>query len=116
MPGGDRTGPRGMGPLTGRAVGYCAGYDAPGYWNSGRGRGAGFGAGRGARGGMAWRSGWGRGGRGWPRQVPTENPAPTELTSTDQEKLEQRLDRLQAEVSELRRLFPESPSSPEGGQ
>ena len=59
MPGGDGTGPMGMGPMTGRAAGYCAGYGMPGYANpgSGRGFGAGFGRGRGF---------WGRGaGRGW---------------------------------------------------
>ncbi len=64
MPGGDRTGPRGLGPMTGRAAGYCAGYPAPGYMSGlpGRGRG-GFGRG-GGRG-----SGWGRGfGRGFGRQ------------------------------------------------
>jgi hypothetical protein len=33
MPGGDRTGPLGMGPRTGRAAGYCGGYDTPGYAN-----------------------------------------------------------------------------------
>jgi len=33
MPGGDRTGPAGMGPMTGRAAGYCAGYPVPGYLN-----------------------------------------------------------------------------------
>ena len=50
MPGGDRTGPMGMGPMTGRAAGYCAGYPVPGYinpagghgfWGGGRGRGRG---------------------------------------------------------------------------
>ena len=35
MPGGDRTGPAGMGPMTGRAAGYCAGYPVPGYMNPG---------------------------------------------------------------------------------
>lgn len=39
MPAGDRTGPRGMGPLTGRAAGYCAGYPAPGYADLIPGRG-----------------------------------------------------------------------------
>ncbi len=60
MPGGDRTGPMGMGPMTGRAAGYCAGYEMPGYANpiAGRGYGMGFGRGRGF--GM----GFGRG-RGW---------------------------------------------------
>ena len=58
MPRGDGSGPSGMGPMTGRGAGYCAGFATPGFANSlgGRGRGAGFGAGRGL--------GWGRG-RGW---------------------------------------------------
>ncbi len=30
MPRGDRTGPRGQGPRTGRGLGYCEGYDGPG--------------------------------------------------------------------------------------
>ena len=51
MPGGDRTGPAGMGPMTGRAAGYCAGYGVPGFANpisgGGFGRGAGFGRGGG---------------------------------------------------------------------
>ena len=48
MPRGDRTGPAGMGPMTGRAAGYCAGYAVPGYMNPYGGRlGAGYGRGRG---------------------------------------------------------------------
>ena len=43
MPGGDRTGPVGTGPMTGRRMGYCTGVSAPGY------AGTGFGAGRGQR-------------------------------------------------------------------
>jgi len=31
MPRGDRTGPEGMGPMTGRALGYCRGSKSPGY-------------------------------------------------------------------------------------
>jgi len=62
MPGGDRTGPMGMGSMTGRAAGYCAGYPVPGFMNPMGGRGFGGGGwGRGFGGG-----GWGRGGgRGW---------------------------------------------------
>lgn len=65
MPRGDRTGPNGMGPMTGRAAGFCAGAGAPGYANYGFGRGFGaWGRGRGAG------CGFGRGGgggrfRGW---------------------------------------------------
>ena len=33
MPGGDGTGPAGMGPMTGRAAGFCAGFAMPGYMN-----------------------------------------------------------------------------------
>jgi len=50
MPGGDRTGPWGLGPRTGRAAGYCAGSNVPGYANIGFGRGRGRGFGRGFRG------------------------------------------------------------------
>ena len=38
MPRGDGTGPAGMGPMTGRAAGYCAGYEMPGYLNPYGGR------------------------------------------------------------------------------
>ncbi|MHA1671064.1 MAG: DUF5320 domain-containing protein [Promethearchaeota archaeon] len=61
MPGGDRTGPRGQGPMTGRGLGYCAGYDSPGFT-----AGAGYGLGRGY--GRGYGRGWGRGrgyGMGW---------------------------------------------------
>ena len=34
MPRGDRTGPDGNGPMSGRAAGYCAGFHEPGYANS----------------------------------------------------------------------------------
>jgi len=41
MPFGDGTGPAGLGPMTGRAAGFCAGYPVPGYMNPVVG-GAGF--------------------------------------------------------------------------
>lgn len=56
MPFGDRTGPMGFGPMTGRGAGYCAGYPVPGFMNPLPGGGF-WGWGRGF---------WGRGGgRGW---------------------------------------------------
>ncbi len=63
MPWGDRTGPRGRGPMTGRGAGYCAGYDMPGYANpiGGRGFGRGFGRGWGRGRGFGRGFGWGRG-------------------------------------------------------
>ncbi len=60
MPRGDGTGPVGMGPMTGRGAGYCAGYAMPGYANPVGGRGF-FGWGRGGRGFGAGPGG----GRGW---------------------------------------------------
>ena len=48
MPRGNGTGPAGLGPMTGRGAGYCAGFGAPGYMTpGGRGflRGAGMGSG-----------------------------------------------------------------------
>ncbi|NMC53320.1 MAG: DUF5320 domain-containing protein [Chloroflexi bacterium] len=51
MPRGDRTGPAGLGPMTGRRAGYCAGLHGAGFMNGpGRWGGLGFG-------------GWGRGWR-----------------------------------------------------
>ena len=37
MPQGDGTGPEGKGPMTGRAMGFCAGFNMPGFANGGRG-------------------------------------------------------------------------------
>ncbi len=74
MPRGDRTGPFGSGPQDGRQLGYCAGYNVPGYAQGGF-FGGGFGRGRAAGGrGMAFRRGAvGRG--GWPF-APAFNAAP----------------------------------------
>lgn len=57
MPRGDRKGPNGSGPMTGRKAGYCSGSGRPGYMNSGNDkesprlfgrRGSGIGRGTGA--------------------------------------------------------------------
>ncbi len=66
MPAGNRTGPQGMGPRTGRGAGYCAGNDSPGYANQGFGSGYGNGFGRGFGRGMFGRRAFGgRGRRNW---------------------------------------------------
>lgn len=36
MPRGDRTGPDGQGPRTGRGMGFCNGFNIPGFQNVGR--------------------------------------------------------------------------------
>lgn len=62
MPVGDRTGPLGLGPGSGRALGYCYGFDSPGYTKGpGRGMGRGFGFGRGFGRGRGYGRGWGYG-------------------------------------------------------
>ncbi len=98
MPRGDQTGPRGAGAMTGRGMGYCAGYDVPGFMNPGfnprakgnfgfgrgmgGGRSMGMGRGRGNRYGfyMTGQPGWARGG-GWSNNVPPgfyDSPAMSE--------------------------------------
>ena len=98
MPGGDGTGPAGMGPMTGRAAGYCAGYSVPGYANGVGGRGYGFfgrgrGGGRGRRNGFyaTGMPGWARAGAGYPAwgavagQYPVAPVAPMPTVTTEQE-------------------------------
>jgi hypothetical protein len=85
MPRGDKTGPYGAGPMTGRVAGYCAGYTLPGYMNQRRGYGRGYGRG--------WGRGFGRGwGRGWcvyPPQVIVQPgyPQVTSLPQTPQQEV-----------------------------
>ena len=77
MPRGDGTGPAGMGPMTGRGAGFCAGCGMPGFTNPGAGWGMGPRGGRGmfGRGGGHGRrnwfwatglTGWQRASMGWP--------------------------------------------------
>ena len=68
MPFGNKTGPAGSGPMTGRGAGFCAGFAVPGYANPVGGRGYGMGWGRGGQ--MGRGRGFGRGlGFGWPGGV-----------------------------------------------
>ena len=76
-------GPDGRGPRSGRAAGYCAGHDLPGYANEsvppmgmGRGYGRGGGRGQGRGGGRGMGRGIGRGmGRGMGRGPPGPDPS-----------------------------------------
>ncbi len=65
MPRGDGTGPDGFGPMTGRALGYCAGYSSPGFT---KGRGMGLGRGRGRGRGRGFRR------RYWSPSIPIRDP------------------------------------------
>ena len=103
MPRGDGTGPAGMGPMTGRAAGYCAGYPVPGYVNpiGGRGFGGFGGFGRGGGGGWGRRNwfyatgmpGWQRAAMGWPAYgappaYPTTGAAPFGPGTTKEQELD----------------------------
>ncbi len=104
MPGGDRTGPLGNGQLSGRQMGYCAGYDAPGYARGGefgcglgrgRGHGRAFGGGR----GMAFR--YGAAGRcGWPSAPAFGAPPAPPVNEVAQ--LKSQIDGLEQSLAALR--------------
>lgn len=119
MPFGDGTGPMGMGPMTGRGMGYCAGFPTPGYMNPGFGRGwFGFGRGRG-RGWRHWyyatgMPGWMRAGYGlpaygmgvppvyppYPPQAPTPE-AEVAMLKNQAEFFKKQLDEIQRRIDEL---------------
>jgi len=133
MPGGDRTGPLGMGPRTGRVAGLCAGFGMPGFAKprgvGGYGRGGGMGSGLGSGGG--YDRGWchrffatgivgrgrGRGSRfspgyGYPDEH-AENPQYENTKATMEEEAEylksarddinKRLDAIQAKMESVKR-------------
>jgi len=112
MPRGDRTGPMGLGPMTGRGLGYCAGYNAPGYMHPGPGLGLGMGWGRGrgwrnryyATGVPGWaRAGWGAGPWwGW-GAAPAAPAVEQEFLKAQAASLQQQLDAIRARLEELER-------------
>ena len=115
MPMGDRTGPWGLGPKSGRGLGYCSGYPYPGYMNPrpgflfGRGLGRGFGRGRGF-----WRAGYGRcWGYFYPPVAPFTYPPFTQDEEVafleEQAKiLEDQLGQIQKRLDELKKQKKES--------
>ncbi len=120
MPRGDGTGPARMGPMTGRAAGYCAGYSVPGYMNPyggryggvGRAPGGWFGRGRGYRnwyyatglpGWTRYNMGypaWG-GVAGYPFASDIEPEQEKEMLKSQSEALQKQLDEIKARMDEL---------------
>jgi len=105
MPRGDRTGPMGAGPRTGRGFGRCGGYDAPGYATPGYGFGPGWGQGRGGWGGGF---GWGRrsfaaGPLGWdyPHSAPPPKEETLQALRSDADWLKGQLDAINKRIEEL---------------
>jgi hypothetical protein len=106
----------GMGPMTGRGAGYCAGYNMPGYLNNAGGRGfgmgygRGFGFGRGFRGGgFGWRNRFyatGVPGRAWfgGYTAPFQNVDPEmekKALQQDAEVLKSEMDAIKKRLEEL---------------
>jgi len=120
MPRGDGTGPGGLGPMTGRAAGYCAGYSVPGYMNPSGGRlGLGFGYGRGYGRGFGRGMGRGYGRAYWPANSYPVSPPPVaygggfyqptiepkqemEMLAEDAKALKGQLEEINKRVSELK--------------
>ncbi|MBA7611483.1 hypothetical protein ES703_18707 [subsurface metagenome] len=112
MPRGDGTGPGGLGPMTGRAAGYCAGYPMPGFMNPYGGRpGLGFGYGRGF--GRGFRRAFGPAysypvtppptayGGGF-YQPPVEPKQEMEMLAEEAKALKEQLEAINKRVSELK--------------
>ena len=108
MPGGDRTGPMGEGPASGRGMGYCRGDDELDGWGAGFGRGRGGGRGFGGRGrGLGRGGGVGRGagaglGMGWRRgsdQPAAPDPASLERRASE---LKQQLAEVEQHIAQLK--------------
>ena len=114
MPGGDRKGPNGEGPMTGRRMGFCAGYDMPGYMSGPMGRGGmgygrgGFGRRRGGFRGRGFARGWGQGyyPAGLPGWAPYNEPygpqVPGDFDPKEEKAmLEQHIESLERTLKEL---------------
>ena len=108
MPRGDGTGPAGMGPMTGRAAGYCAGYAMPGFANPMVGWGRGFGRGFGR--GMGWGRRGGLRGYGWvgPAYPPAYGPAFAPPTAEqERDVLHQQAEALEQSLTDIRTRLAE---------
>jgi len=102
MPFGDRTGPLGRGPRTGRGAGYCSGYPVPGFLNPTPGFGF-WGRGRGWR-HMFWATGlpgWARFGYPGAPAAPGYGFFPAEPTSDEEKEI------LKEQAEDLKRALAE---------
>ena len=117
MPRGDRRGPAGFGPMTGRGAGFCAGYPVPGYMNPAwrvwpRGAGYGFGPGFGRGRGWRWHA-YATGLPYWVRGDPLFDPMAAypaaelepkyeaEILAQDAKILKEQLKQIEARLEEL---------------
>ena len=102
MPRGDRTGPQGAGSRTGRGLGYCSGYEMPGYTDPAFGTGFGWGRSRG--GGFGWRHRFfetGLPGRGYPRYMPPTKEETLSTLKAEADWLKNQLENIHKHIDEL---------------
>lgn len=102
MPRGDRIGPMGAGPRTGRGLGYCGGYDMPGFENPAFGPGMGWR--RGWGGGFGWRYRFfamGQAGWGYPRYVPLTQEETLQALKSHADWLKGQLEAINKRIEEL---------------
>ena len=126
MPGGDRTGPIGAGPMTGRGAGYCAGYPVPGFADGVWGRGFRNGGAWSRGGGFGHRNrfwatgltGWQRAASGWPADPSTFRvPAYSAMTKEQEvETLERQAAFFERSLEEIKKRIQEigTPSDEHG--
>ena len=103
MPRGNGTGPAGKGPMTGRRLGHCAGWDEPGFVNDDRsprgGRGFGRGRERGGGRGFGRGNGYGFGpGRSFD---PAPAWTPPQVRGDEQQPLAAQIARLKEQIAVL---------------
>lgn len=97
MPRGDGTGPMGMGRMTGRGAGFCAGFPTPGYSNPISNR-YGFGRGRGFR-----RMFYATGLTGWERFGYPSYPDINEEVADEKEFLNQQVEYLEDQLQQIKK-------------
>jgi hypothetical protein len=107
MPFGNRKGPSGLGPMTGRAAGHCSGNPAPGYMNAtarrflrrgapGRSRGFGFGS------RFRWRASPSEAdGQSGPLNPTAQRKEPLDALKARAEHFRKALDEIQGRIDEL---------------
>lgn len=120
MPGRDRMGPMGRGPMTGRGMGWCGGAEP--LWDGPPGARAPGRAGGGGRGG-GWRHrywyyasglpGWQRAPAGWPGLGAERSPSPAPADRLAA--MRGRAERLEQELGEVKTWIREMGSHPAGG-
>lgn len=101
MPQGDRTGPSGSGPRSGRGRGYCSGNEAPGFSSASPGRGRGWRAGYGGGESRRRRGFFSRGRPGWREDGPATRDAHLETLKDEASWLERTLENLRRQIHDL---------------